>query len=368
MTTLEVENRSEMKPTLPSRYYYGPDIYELEKERIFYSSWICAGRAEQVPNPGDFFRCAVADESVIIVRDKAGSINAFYNVCRHRGNRLCTEDSGRFKAGALACRYHGWTYALDGKLIATPNMVDADRFRKEDFSLYPVAVQLWEGFIFINLSSEPEPFTPDLGKVGPKLHRYNLSNLRLGYRKVYDIKANWKLVIENNVECYHCPGVHPELCEIQPGFKSGIIGQEEADGAYLVDGGSTYSTSAKTTRPLISTITKEDEARFRSVTLYPNLFLGLLPEHVFVFYKWPVGPKETRLVVEWLFEPSTIETPGFDPSDTVDFLDMVLSQDWDICADVQMGIQSRAHHSGVYSLQEQLPYKFNQWILKRLEG
>ena len=367
MTTTKIDLSSEVRPTLPSRYYWSQEIYELEKERIFYNSWLCAGRADRLSNPGDFFVRMVADESIIIVRDKAHNISAFYNVCRHRGTRLSSKETGQFKGGALACRYHGWTYALDGRLIATPNMVDTPGFRQEEFSLYPVAVQLWEGFIFINLASDPEPFGPDLGLVGDKLPRYQLSNLRVGHRKVYHIKANWKIFLENNVECYHCPGVHPELCEIQPGFKSGIIRQEDADGAPVIESGTTYSPSAKGTRPVISTLTEEDTGRFRSVTVYPNLFLGLLPDHVFVFYKWPLGPTEAELVLDWLFEPSTIEAPGFDPSDTVGFLDMVLCQDFDICEEVQKGVQSRAHHSGVYSLQEHLPYKFNQWVLKQLE-
>lgn len=368
MITLKVDPASEVRPTLPSRYYWANDIYELEKERIFYKSWVCAGRADEIENPGDFFVCTVADESVIVVRDKADDINAFYNVCRHRGTRLCSRESGRFEGGAFACPYHGWTYALDGELIATPNMVDTPGFRLEEFPLYPVAVHLWQGFIFINLSSRPNPFGPALGEVGTKLSRYNLPGLRVGCRKVYDIRANWKIVLENNAECYHCPGIHPELCKIHPTFRDGIIGQEEADGAPLIEGGTTYSPSARSNRPVISTITEEDVGRFRSATIYPNFFLGLLPDHVFVFYMWPLGPKEARLTVEWLFEPSTIQAPGFDPGDTVGFLDTVLRQDYAICESVQKGIQSRAHQVGVYSAQEHLPYNFNQWVMDRLEG
>lgn len=355
-------------PTLPSRYYWDTEVYEQEKERIFYSSWICAGRTDEILNPGDYLVRTVADESILIVRDKAHEINAFYNVCRHRGNRLCNGGSGRFKGGAVACRYHGWTYALDGGLIATPNMVDAEGFSREDFPLYPVAVELWQGFILINLSDAPEPFEPELGELAGKMAHYNLANLRAAHREVYDVKANWKIVLENNVECCHCPGVHPELCQIVPSFGTGIIGQENPDGALLIEGGNTFAEHARSNRPSISNTTEEDAGRFRSLTIYPNLFLGLLPDHVFTFTKWPVGPKETRLIVEWLFEPETIDASGFDPSDTVEFLDTVLRQDWDICEEVQKGLQSRAHKVGVYSPQEHLPYKFNQWILERLEG
>ena len=136
----------------------------------------------------------------------------------------------------------------------------------------------------------------------------------------------------------------------------------------MIEGGTTYTTTATSPRPVISTLSGEDMGRFRSVTIYPNLFLGLLPDQVFVFYKWPVSSMRCELVIDWLFEPSTIEAPGFDPSDTVGFLDMVLSQDFDICEEVQKGIRSRAHKQGVYSEQEQLPYKFNQWLLGKLRG
>ena len=352
--------------TLPSTFYYDPDIFELEKERIFYNSWMCAARTEEIPDAGDYLLRDIAGESILAVRAKSGEIKAFYNVCRHRGNRLCSGESGRVRGGAFACGYHGWTYNLDGELVATPNMESRPSLKGDPFSLYPVAVHLWEGFIFLNLSEDPGPFEPDLGVLEEKLPKYNLRNLRIGHRNVYEIKANWKLVLENNVECYHCPGVHPELCEIHPTFRNGVIGQEALDGAPLIDGATTYSDTGMGSRPMIRTLSKEDVAKFRSLTIYPNLFFGLLPDHVFVFYKWPVSSTTSRLTVDWLFEESVVEKPGFDPSDTVGFLDRVLKQDYDICEDVQKAIRSRAHGHGVYSTQEHLPYKFNQWVLERL--
>ena len=357
---------SALNRTLPSPYYYDPGIYEQEKERIFYRSWICAARVEEIPNVGDYLLREIVDESIIIVRSRSGEIKAFYNVCRHRGNRLCSAESGKARGKAFACGYHGWTYNLDGDLIATPNMAARPSLNGDPLSLYPVAVHLWEGFILLNLSPDPEPFVPELGVLAEKLPKYNLANLSIGHRNIYDIKANWKLVLENNVECYHCPGVHPELCEIHPTFRGGAIGQEALDGAPLIDGATTYSDTGLGPRPIISTLSEEDVAKFRSVTIYPNLFFGLLPDQVFVFYKWPVSSTSCRLTVDWLFEKSVVESPDFDPSDTVGFLDRVLKQDYDICEEVQKALRSRAHRQGVYSAQEHLPYKFNQWILDRL--
>ena len=236
----------------------------------------------------------------------------------------------------------------------------------DPFSLVPVNVHLWEGFIFLNLSHEPEPFAPELGELAEKLPRYGLASLRIGHRNDYDIRANWKLVLENNVECYHCPGVHPELCEIHPSFKNGIIGQEAQDGAPLITGATTYSDSGLGPRPVISTLGPEDVAKFRSFTLYPNFFLGLLPDQAFAFYKWPVSATRSRLTIEWLFEDRVISEPAIGVSDTVAFLDRVLKQDFGICEEVQLAIRSRGYGQGVYSAQEALPYKFNRWLLDKL--
>ena len=277
-------------------------------------------------------------------------------------------ERGRAKGGAFTCRYHGWTYNLDGALVATPNLGTPPSINGDPLGLYPMAIRIWEGFIFLNLSEKPEPFAPELGVLADKLPKYNLANLRIGHRNVYEIKANWKLVLENNVECYHCPGVHPELCEIHPTFRNGVIGQEAKDGAPLVEGATTYSDTGFGARPMISTLTEEDRAKFRSLTIYPNIYSsGCCPDQVFVFYKWPVSPTTSRLTVDWLFEEvCRWKRRDLIPGDTVGFLDRVLKQDYDICEEVQSAIRSRAHRAGVYSAQEHLPYKFNQWVLEKL--
>ena len=367
MTSSVTEKASPIWRTLPSRYYWAEDIYELEKERIFYDTWLYVGRVAQIPNPGDFITQDIVDESVIIVRDKHGIINAFSNVCRHRGNKLCGVASGKFKGSAISCGYHGWTYDLDGELIATPNMIGTEGFRKGDFPLYPVALHFWEGGIFVNLSPNPEPFDPGVGPLADILARYNLANLEVAERREYHIDANWKLVQENNVECYHCPSIHPELCAIQPNVRRGNIGASNSDGNPLIKGGNSFTLDATTNRPLISTITPEDKGRFRSTPVWPAFFLGFLPDHVFTFNVWPTGVQTSTVVMEWLFEPSTIAMPDFDPSDTVEFLDTVVRQDFGICHEVQKGIKSRAHKSGVYAPNEFLPHEFNEWVRAKVE-
>ena len=297
------------------------------------------GRVNSIPKPGDFIVQDVVDESVIVVRNKHGEINAFFNVCRHRGNRLCTAASGRFKGSAIACRYHGWTYDLNGKLIATPNMVGTEGFDQSEFPLRPAALHIWQGCLFVNLSANPEPFDPGIGPLEETIDRYNFGELAVGARREYQLDANWKLVQENNVECYHCPSIHPELCAIQPNVRRGMIGSSSTEGNPLIPGGNAFTLDATTKRPLISTITPADEGRFRSTPIWPAFFLGFLPDHVFAFNIWPESLEKTTVKVEWLFEPDTIAMPDFDPDDTVNFLETVLKQDFDICHDVQKGDQ-----------------------------
>ena len=368
MTSRATQIAAPVWTTLPSRYYWSEDIFQLEKERIFYDTWLYVGRVQDIPSPGDFMTQDIVDESVIVVRNRQGSISAFFNVCRHRGNKLCGAASGKFRGSAIPCGYHGWTYDLEGKLIATPNMIGTDEFRKEDFPLYPVALHVWKGCIFVNLSADPKPFDPDIGPVADKIDRYNLENLAVGARREYFLQANWKIVNENNIECYHCPSIHPELCAIQPNIRNGMIGSSSSDGNLLIEGGNAFTPDATTKRPLISTIRPEDEGRFRSTPIWPCFFLGLLPDSVFAFNVWPIAPEKSKVTVEWLFEPSTIALKDFDPSDTVDFGDNVLKQDFGICQSVQKGVKARAHKAGVYAANEFLLREFNEWIRARIDG
>ena len=282
MTSSVTEKASPIWTTLPSRYYWAEDIFELEKERIFYDSWLYAGRVAQIPNPGDFITQDIVDESVIVVRDKHGIINAFSNVCRHRGNRLCSAALGKFRGSAISCGYHGWTYDLDGETNRHP---EHDRHGGIPQGGFPTVSQ-WPFTFGRAVSSStcppnPEPFDPGIGPLEEKLGRYNLANLEVGERREYHIDANWKLVQENNVECYHCPSIHPELCAIQPNVRSGNIGASSSDGNPLIEGGNAFTLDATTKRPLISTITQEDKGRFRSTPVWPAFFLGFLPDHVF---------------------------------------------------------------------------------------
>ena len=205
------ETRS-VATTLPARYYTDPEFFREELERFYCESWICAGRVEQIATPGDYFLREVAGESVIVTRDDAGAVRAFFNVCRHRGTRICTEAEGRF-AGRIQCGYHGWTYGLDGSLIGATHVLED--FRREDYPLNRVHVDVWDGNVFITLSERAAPLAEQLEDLPQKFARWGMGELRRYRRMEYSVRANWKLVVLNYNECLHCPILHPALSSIK---------------------------------------------------------------------------------------------------------------------------------------------------------
>jgi Rieske 2Fe-2S family protein len=189
---------------LAQEYYTSSSIFGTEMEAILSKKWLCAGHHSQIPDPGSYFVFEIGNESLIITRDRTGGIRAFFNICRHRGARVCTEAQGRF-VGGIQCPYHAWTYGLDGKLIGAPHMDEVEGFERSDFPLRPVPVAVWEGLIFINLTPDPVPFESDFTPLIGKFSRWHLAQLQRVHQTVYEVDANWKLLFQNYSECYHCP-------------------------------------------------------------------------------------------------------------------------------------------------------------------
>jgi Rieske 2Fe-2S family protein len=363
---------SGLAPSLESRYYVDPAIYARERERFFYAKWLCAGRVEEWAEPGEYALRDVAGESILVVRDKAGAIHAFYNVCRHRGTVLCETSTGRFPKHGITCPYHAWTYGFDGRLQGTPYMVRVPDFQKPDFPLYPVHVAVWGGFVWLNLAKDPPPLRAELGSLWTHFERYDLESLRRAHRLEYDVRCNWKLLVENFGECYHCPTIHPELNRGTPylGGGSARIEGESAwrGGAWmdLADGFATLTIRGEARRPTFAGIAPEDARRVYYNTIYPGMFLSLHPDYVLTHTLWPAGVDRTRIVCEWLFAPEAMAAPGFDPGDAVEFWDVTNRQDWHVCELAQRGNRSRAHVQGVHVGQEAGPQYFNRFYLRAM--
>ena len=240
--------------TLPGRYYHDPAIFERELDRIFARLWVCAGRADHVPEAGQYFTGQVGRESVIVLRGSDGVLRAFVNVCRHRGARLCSEARGQLR-GRLRCRYHGWTYGLDGRLIGAPHMTGTEGFGPEALGLVPVALAIWEGLVWLNLADQPAPIADQLTpwvceRFGDTatFARYRVGELRVGRTLTYDVRANWKLIVENFMECYHCAVIHPELSRAIPSFRAGVAYQT-GQPADFAEGMEAFTLSGEASRP-----------------------------------------------------------------------------------------------------------------------
>ena len=238
--------------TLSASLYTSPGVLRLEQEGLFAKMWLCVGREADIPTAGDYFTHQIAGESVIVMRGGDGAVRAFYNVCRHRGARLLDAACGK-GLSRVVCPYHAWTYRLDGTLAQVPRMDEG--FERESFGLVPVRLGTWAGFIFLNLDAEAEPLETYLADL-PDLARFKMEDLRLGKRIEYEVAANWKLICENYSECYHCPGVHPQLFRISDHIARHERVQEigacfNGGPMMLRDGYETMSMSGKRTVPII---------------------------------------------------------------------------------------------------------------------
>jgi Rieske 2Fe-2S family protein len=371
---------TELQRTLPAFAYLSAEWFERERERIFLREWFCVGRADILQAPGAYLMVVVAGESVLVVRTRAGDLRAFYNVCRHRGSQLVPENgvksgapagSGRFK-GAIVCPYHAWTYGLEGELRSAPFLNESVGLRREQLSLCPVAVDSWGGFLFLTLEpTEPDgrdrSLTAHLGAVPDRLARYPLAELRSGRRITYEVSANWKCIVENYNECYHCGPVHPELCEIVPAFKrQGGADLDWENGVPHREGATTFTFTGTTSREPFPDLSEGERVRHKGELIYPNLMLSLSADHVAAFTLWPKGADRTVIDCDFLFHPDEMSKRGFDPSDAVEFWDLVNRQDWRICESVQRGMGSRAYSYGYYAPMEDLSLDIRRYVADRL--
>ena len=361
-----VESFSAGAKTLPQRYFVSAEVFAKEQATIFSAEWVYVGHQSQIAASGDYFVQEVAGESLIVVRDQQGTIRGFYNVCRHRGTRLCEEQCGH--AGAIQCPYHAWTYALNGRLIGAPQMEGAPGFDKADYSLAAVNLALWEGFIFVNLAGRPTALKEVFAPLQGKFTHWNLPQLRSAKRVEYDVNANWKLIFENYSECYHCPGVHPMLSKVSPydSAENDLCEGPFLGGFMAITEGASLTISGNACARPVGDIGSEDHARVFYYSIFPNMLLSMHPDYVMVHQVWPLAPERTRIVCDWFFHPDAFERADFHPEDAVEFWDVTNKQDWHVCELSQQGIASRAYTPGPYSPRESIPAAWDREYLRRM--
>ncbi len=353
------------RPTLAGADYTSEAVYADERERIWFDRWICIGRAEEVSEPGDYLVRDLAGESIIVTRNRSGEIRAFYNVCAHRGTKLlddspaCGHVSKVFK-----CPYHAWSYDLDGRLVGTPNVDEDEGFDRSLYPLHGIAAESYAGFLFVNLSEARTPLIDALAGVESitNFERYRMDELRIGRRLVYEVAANWKIIVENFNECLHCPTIHPELVAVIPMFRFGEVWDDKTkdSGNPMFEGASSFTPTGSSTLPPFPDLLPDDRCMYYGVFQYPNLLLNLHPDSAMYYILYPNGPSHTTVVSEYLFRPDTIAAPDFAPEPTVDLWDLISKQDWEVCSRAQTGVTSRAFRQGVYPRKDRFLFDFNE--------
>lgn len=369
MTELRHRMGSAPGRTLPALAYVDVEHHEREMVDIWYREWLYVCRADTLGAARSFRTFEVGDQSVLLVRDDAGVLRGFHNTCRHRGSLLCDAPSGVLGSRRITCPYHNWSYSLSGELRSTPfNDVD----EMEQLSLYPVAVAEWRGMVFVNLAADEAGELADSMDPGPALlDRWPLETLVTGHTFVIDLACNWKVFWENFLECYHCPGVHPELCDLVPLYRRGVVSADMAGDGWIGEGlragAATWSMDGRLCGPPFPELTDDEiAAGYTFLTVLPTMFVVAHPDHVRIVSLSPLGVAGTRLTAEWLFAPETLAHEGFDMGNVTEFGALVMTQDAAVCELNQRGLRSIRHEHGRLMPNEKDIALFYRWLDRRI--
>ncbi len=329
--------------SLPTRFYTDPAVFAAENEKIFAHSWQVVGHRHQLANPGDFFTTELQGEPFLLVRGASGELRGFYNVCRHRAGPPA-EGCGSRKL--FRCGYHGWTYGLDGKLISATEVEGVQDFRPEDFALKQVRAQEWFNLVFVNLDPNAEPLLKSLGELPEQAESFGFQRMKLFERRTYDMKCNWKTYVDNYLEGYHLPSVHPGL-------------NRELDyNAYTVE---PYARHVRQFSPIRgaqpgdSTPRRYQEARDELTTdyfwIFPNWMLNCYPDNISLNIVLPLETERSLAIFEWYLPEKDLRSQA--ALEAVTFSDQIQIEDVAICETVQKNLHSRSYERGRYSVQQE---------------
>jgi len=336
--TFTFEPRLPFAATLPSSFYLDPSVLDAELRNVFGRSWQLVGRSEQVAEHGGYFTADVGGEPLLVVRGSDGVLRAMSNVCRHRAGPVA---SGEGKRPVLQCRYHGWTYALDGRLLNTPEFDGVQCFDRQSVALPQFRVEEWNGLVFVTLDRDAPPLREFLGDLAEHLDTRDTAGYRLAARKDWFVDCNWKVYVDNYLEGYHIPIVHPSLFrEIDyPNYRT------ETRRNYSIQ----HAPLRKPER--IRTTEAGGEAEY--FWIYPNLMLNVYPDNFSTNLIVPVGPARTLTVFEWYFRNPDAPDVQQRLNETIAFSDEIQLEDIDICEAVQRGLRSSTYDRGRYSPQRE---------------
>ena len=329
--------------TLPASLYTDPDVFAIEKERIFARTWQVVGHASQVANPGDYFTTGLAGEPLLIARDNNSKLRGFYNVCRHRAGPPA-EGCGSRKL--FRCAYHGWTYGLDGSLISATDIEGVEGFRPEDFALVPVRIEEWFDFIFVNLDANALPLQQSLGTLPQQAEKFPFTGMKLFERRTYDMKCNWKTYVDNYLEGYHLPSVHPALNR-ELDYNAYVVEPHER---HVRQFGPIRGAQAGDVTPRRYQESREDLTT-DYFWIFPNWMLNCYPDNVSLNIVLPLEPERSLAIFEWYLPEKDHSSPAAKAS--VDFSDQIQIEDVAICEAVQKNLRSRSYSRGRFSVKHE---------------
>ena len=343
------DGRLEFAETPPASWYFDSEILAGEKTKIFGRTWQLVGRSEQVIEPGEYFTATVADEPIIVARGNDGQLRAFSNVCRHRAGQVA-EGAGRRKS--FQCLYHGWTYALDGRLTGTPEFAGVQCFEKEAHALPQFKIEIWNGLVFVNLDAEALPLVETFGDLTARVRHADMERMRLAARKDWYIDCNWKAYVDNYLEGYHIPYAHPSLNRAidYPQYRT-----------------ETFPFYSIQHSPLKTLDGREEAAQYFWV--FPNLMINVYPDNFSTNLIIPVTPERTLTIFEWYFQDVESEAAQEERvRRTIEWSDEIQIEDIKLCEAVQRNLHSRTYTSGRYSVKrENGVHHFHGLLAERLQ-
>jgi phenylpropionate dioxygenase-like ring-hydroxylating dioxygenase large terminal subunit len=353
---------------LPRAAYQEVSVLAWERDHLF-GGWLCVGRSDDVA-PGGLAATSLGEYGVLLTRDGAGVLRAFENTCRHRGHELlpCGTSAG---AKAIVCPYHAWTYRLDGTLQGAPGFRRVAGFDPAAFGLRQLDLREWHGWIFVDRTGRGGSFAEHVGELEAIVAPYGAETLVTPVSHDYDVAANWKVVVENFQECYHCSMIHPELCRVSPPESGENI---EKDGDWvggwmdLRAGAETMSLDGRSGGMPLARLDEHERRTVMYVAVLPNLLVSLHPDYVMSHLLTPLSPDLTRIRCSWSFPPDVVAVDGFDPSYAVDFWDLTNRQDWAACESVQRGMRSPGYEPGPMAPAEDGVHHFVRYVARAYRG
>ena len=341
--------------TLPASLYFEPAVFAEERTKIFSRTWQVVGHSSQVQTPGDYFTTELAGEPLVLVRGNDHQLRGFFNVCRHRAGPPA-EGCGSRKL--FRCGYHGWTYGLDGTLISSTEMEGVEGFRPEEFALVPVRTEEWFNLVFVNLDLQARSLRETLGDLPRQTEKFPFASMKLFERRTYDMKCNWKTYVDNYLEGYHLPSVHPGLNReldysayvVEPHYSASEENGSERACGYVRQFSPIRGVQAGDATPR-----RYQEAREDLTTdyfwIFPNWMLNCYPDNISLNIVVPLDPERSLAIFEWYLPEK--DHGALAAKASVDFSDQIQIEDVAICEAVQKNLRSRSYARGRFSVKQE---------------